>query len=247
MSASLVLRQDQGGIATLTLNRPGKLNALSPQLFVELRSHIDQLATCDTVGCVVLTGSGRSFCAGNDLAAIASGEAAPTPHFQADTIAALEQLPQPTIAVVRGHCYTGGLELALGCDLLVASDTAKFADTHGKWGLTPTWGMTQRLPRRIGLQRAKELMFTGRVVSGAEARDLGLVLWCADDEELEERAWAMAGAMVENSWHTLRADKMLLHGGLGMDLTAGLAYERQHSPGRGPDTAERLAAFGKKG
>ena len=173
--SSLVLRVDEGGIAYLTLNRPQALNALSPTLFVELRAHIDAIAgQTETVGCVVLQAEGRSFSAGNDLRAIQAGETAPTPSFQADTILALERLPQPTIAAVQGHCYTGALELVLGCDLMVCADSARFADTHGKFSMTPLWGMSQRLPRRIGPLRAKEIMFTGRVISGTEAAAIGL-------------------------------------------------------------------------
>ena len=247
MSEELVVRTDCEGVATLTLNRPDKLNALSPQLFVELRQHVEAIRDApDSVGCLVLCGAGRSFCAGNDLQAISSGEQAPTPHFQAETTDMIEGLAQPSIASVRGHCYTGGLELALGCDLMVTSETAKLADTHGKWGLTPTWGMSQRLPRRVGMLRAKELMFTGRVVTGEEAARIGLALDCVSDEVLNQHVVEMANSMVQNSWHTLRADKMLLHGGLGHALAEGLAFERENSPGRGPDTVERLAAFAKK-
>ena len=129
----LVLRTDVDGVTTLTLNRPDALNALSPNLFVELRGHVESIANDpENVGCVVLRGAGRSFCAGNDLKAIQNGEATPSPTFQSDTINMIENLAQPVIAEVRGHCYTGGLELALACDLLIASETAKFADTHGK-------------------------------------------------------------------------------------------------------------------
>ena len=130
--ADLVLRTDKDGIATLTLNRPDALNALSPNLFVELRGHVESIAgDPDNVGCVVLRGAGRSFCAGNDLKSIQDGEEAPYPAYQADTINMIENLPQPVIAEVRGHCYTGGLELALSGDLLIASDTAKFATASG--------------------------------------------------------------------------------------------------------------------
>jgi len=149
---ALVEREDRDGLAVLTLNRPEVLNALSPALFVELRSHLDALASAtDRIGCVMLAARGRSFSAGNDLKAIQAGETAPSRHFQAETLDALEQLPQPVIAAVQGHCYTGALELALACDLIVAAEDAKFADTHGRWGMSPTWGMSQRLPRRIGL------------------------------------------------------------------------------------------------
>ena len=97
------------------------------------------------MGCVILCGKGRSFSAGNDLRAIQAGERAPSPHFQAETLEAIERLPQPVIAAVQGHCYTGSLELALACDLLIAAENARFADTHGKWAMSPSWGMTQRL------------------------------------------------------------------------------------------------------
>ena len=104
----LVTRKDDDGVSLLCLNRPEVLNALSPNLFVELRSHIDALAgQTDEIGCVILHGAGRSFSAGNDLKAIQAGERAPSAHFQAETLEAIEALPQPVIAAVQGHCYTG--------------------------------------------------------------------------------------------------------------------------------------------
>ncbi len=244
---NLVLRADDAGLTTLTLNRPDALNALSPTLFMELRGHLDDIAkSTDTVGCVILAGKGRSFSAGNDLKAIQSGERPPSPHFQAETLEAIERLPQPVIAAVQGHCYTGSLELALACDLILAGESAKFADTHGKWGMSPTWGMSQRLPRRVGLTRAKELMYSGRVVSGAEAATIGLAVACVPDAELMDRATALAREFLGNSWFTLRADKMLVNGGLDHTLAEGLAFERNKSPGRGPDMEDRLKAFGRK-
>jgi len=242
----LVKREDRDGIAILSLNRPEALNALSPMLFVELRQHIDNISTeQEKVGCVILRGEGRSFSAGNDLKAIQSGEKAPSPHYQAETLDCIERLPQPVIALVQGHCYTGSLELALSCDLLIAGDSAKFADTHGKWGLSPTWGMTQRLPRRIGLLQAKELMFSGRVVQGEEAVTIGLANQCVPDSSLLESGLKMAKSFLENSWFTLRADKMLINGGLDHTLGEGLIWERENSPGRGPEMSERIANFGK--
>ena len=242
----LVLREDDDGLAILTLNRPEALNALSPKLFVELRAHIDDIAErTDEIGCVILCGKGRSFSAGNDLKAIQTGEQAPSRHFQAETIEAIERLPQPVIAAVQGHCYTGSLEVVLGCDLLIAAEGAKFSDTHGKWGMSPTWGMSQRLPRRIGLLKAKELMFSARVVSGAEAVEIGLANRCVADDALLDEAIAMARSFLENSWFTLRADKWLVRQGLDRNLSDGLQFERDESPGRGPDLEERLKAFGR--
>ena len=244
---ALVERRDQDGIAIISLNRADMLNALSPNLFVELRAHIDAIAQqTETVGCVILRGEGRSFSAGNDLKAIQNGERAPSAHFQAETLDAIERLPQPVIAAVQGHCYTGSLELAIACDLLISTNTSKFCDTHGKWGMSPTWGMSQRLPRRVGLLAAKEMMFSGRVVGGEEAVQMGLANKCVDAEDLEQASLEMAKSFLENSWFTLRADKMLINGGLDNTLAEGLQWERANSPGRGPDMEERLAAFAKK-
>ena len=245
--SELVLREDANGVATLTINRPETLNALSPSLFVELRAHIDAIAASeDTIACVVLRGAGRSFSAGNDIKAIQSGDRAPSANFQAETIDAIERMPQAVIAQVQGHCYTGALELALGCDFIVAGESARFADTHGKWSMTPTWGMSQRLPRRIGVARAKQMMFTGTPLSGREAVEFGLANVCVPDSELESTASAMAATIVANSWHTLRADKRLVNEGQEFALSEALAYERRTSPGAGPDMAERLKAFGSR-
>jgi len=244
---ALVERKDQNGIAILSLNRPEALNALSPNLFIELREHIEALAKeTETIGCVILRGEGRSFSAGNDLKAIGAGERAPSPHFQAETLEAIERLPQPVIAAVQGHCYTGSLELALACDLMIAGASAKLADTHGKFGMAPVWGMSQRLPRRIGLLAAKEMMFSGRVVSGAEAAEIGLANKCVPDEALDAACLEMAESFVANSWHTLRADKWLINGGLDRTLADAIVFEREESPGVAPDMAERVAGFNKK-
>ncbi len=240
----LVLRTDENGIATLTMNRPDALNALSPSLFIELREHIEALAEqTDNIGCVILRGEGRSFSAGNDLKAIQAGETAPSRFYQPETLELIENLPQPVIASVQGHCYTGSLELAIACDLLIASESAKFADTHGKWGMVPIWGMSQRLPARIGPLKAKEMMFTGRVVTGPEAAQIGLANECVPDEQLQARTMEIAKQIVENSWHTLRSDKMLVNRGLSMGYAEGIVWEREHSPGTDPNMAERLKKF----
>ena len=239
----LVLRHDADGIATLTLNRPDKLNALSPALFVELRAHIDALASeTDRVGCVVLTGAGRAFSAGNDLGEIAAGRRAPTPHFQAETIDALEALPQPVIGKVRGHCLTGALELVLGCDVIVAGESASFGDTHGRWGMAPVWGMSVRLPERVGRSMAKVMMFTGRPVPGPEAARVGLADRCVPDDELDAAVAEWAGAIVANSWGTSRIDKLLLaDAARAATRTDALLHERTAPHGFPDDMADRMA------
>jgi len=241
----LVLRTDQAGVATLLLNRPDKLNALTPASFVELRGHLDAVAADDSVRCVVLGGVGRSFCAGNDLASIAAGEKAPTPHYQSETVDALEALPKPTIARIQGHCFTGGLELALGCDLLIAADDAKLGDTHGQWGLVPVWGMSVRLPERIGRSRAKELMFTARRISGGEAERIGLVDRVVPASELDETVLGLADEIVANSAGTNRIVKQLIADGKDRHRSDALLHERELPYGRPEDMAERMRAGGR--
>ena len=238
---SLVLRSDQGGVTTLTLNRPEKLNALTPGSFVALRGHLDAIAGDDAVRCVVLTGAGRSFCAGHDLGSIAAGERAPSPHFEPETVDALERLPQPTIARLHGHCFTGGLELALACDLLVAAESTKLGDTHGQWGLVPVWGMSVRLPERVGLSTAKQLMFTSRRIDGTTAAELGLVDLAVPDDRLDVAVAELAEEIVANSAGTNRRVKSLLAAHGDLTRTAALLHERSLPDGLPEDMAERMA------
>lgn len=243
--SDLVTRTDKEGLCTLTLNRPDKLNALNVPMFVQLRAHIDQIAKqTETVGCIVLRGAGRAFSAGHDLKDIRSGETPPDPHFQGETVAYLSNLPQPVIVAVHGYCYTGALELALAGDLLIASESARFADTHSRWGLTPIWGMSQRLPRRVGAAKAKEMMLTGRVYTGEEAAVMGLVNLCVPDGRFNEEVDRLARSVLENSWVSNRVNKRLLDATDGMSLVDGLRYEIENSPGIAPDAAERIAEFG---
>ena len=241
-----VIREDAAGIATLTLNRPEKLNAITPDLMVDLREHLAAIATDETVRCVVLTGAGRSFCSGHDLSSIAEGHRAPSKHFESETIDALENLPQPTVAKIRGHCFTGGLELALGCDLLIADEAAKMGDTHGQWGLAPVWGMSVRLPERIGHARAKELMFTSRRISGKVAAELGLVDRACSATELDDAVATLAREIAENSAGTNRIDKALLRDAANMSRADALLRERELPYGVPEDMRERMQRPKKK-
>jgi enoyl-CoA hydratase len=243
----LVLREDREGAALLTLNRPDKLNALNVDVFAELAAHVAQLETqTESVGLVILRGAGRCFSAGHDLGDIATGERMPTPHFQAKVIESLADLPQPLITAVHGHCYTGGLELALAGDIILAAEGAKFADTHAKWALTPVWGLSQRLPRRVGTYKAREMMLTCRTYSGREAEAIGLADICVPDEDFDARVAALAAEILANSWFSHRANKRLLRDTDGLPLAAGLAHEIYRSEGRGPDMQARIARFADK-
>ena len=190
----------------------------------------------------MLTGAGRSFCAGHDLGSIAEGERHESPHFAPETVDALEQLPQPTIAKIRGHCFTGGLELALACDLLVAASSTTLGDTHGQWGLVPVWGMSIRLPERVGLAAAKELMFTSRRDRRGRRRSaIGLVDRAVPDDELDATVDALAAEIAANSPGTNRIVKQLLRDRLDATRDARPAPRAVLPYGLPDDMAERMA------
>lgn len=235
----LVLRRDDAGVATLVLNRPDKLNALTPQVLGRLHEHVDEIAQDPSIACVVLTGAGRSFCAGHDLEAISGGDH--DAQAEGRAVDAVERLPQPVIGAIRGHCLTGGLELALACDLLVATESAQFADTHATWGLVPVWGMSVRLPERVGMQTAKRLMFTAGRVSGADAHTLGLVDRVTGDDVLDETVASLAAEIVANSADALRIIKSLLRDSTERPREQALEAERAMPYGLPADMADRLA------
>ena len=245
--SALVIRKDQDGLATLILNRPEKLNALTVQMFVELHEHVMRIEQqTEQIGAVVIRGAGGCFSASNDLHDIAAGQPLPVPHLQAKVIDRLANLPQPVIAAVQGHCYTGALELALAGDLMIAAESARFADTHAKWALTPLWGMSQRLPRRVGLPKAREMMFIGRTYSGAEAEAMGLANACVPDAAFDDEIEVMARSILSGSWFSHRANKRLLRDTDGLSIGEGVAHEVFRNAGRGPDFQDRVAAFRKR-
>jgi len=242
-----VLRETKDGLCTLTLNRADKLNALNFEVFKALAAHIDFIReNVSSIGCVLIGGAGRSFCAGNDLSDLGGVfEGGDGSQFRSVTVERLASLPMPVVAAVQGHCLTGGLELALAADIIVAAESARFGDTHGKWDLVPVWGLSQRLPRRIGRAKALEMSFTARNYSGREAAEMGLANFCVPDAELTSAALAFAAQVLANSWRSSRAIKKLVDDTDGLPLKAGLAHEIHRSEGRGSETAERLARMRK--
>ena len=237
----LVNREDLDGICLLTLNRPAVLNALNMEMFSALRRHIEDLSQdTDAVRCVILRGAGRAFCAGADLKALKQVSTAdPLSTFEPDTIAAFANLPQPTIAMIHGYCYTGGLELALAADILIAAAGARFADTHGKWGLCSAWGMSHRLPARIGTSKAKELMFSAREIDAQEALVMGLVNRVVADESLEEEVLAIARSIAANAPGAVQWSKRTIDACLRQPQDV-LAVERAAHPGLGDEFKNRM-------
>lgn len=247
MKADLVLRTMEDRLVTLTLNRPDKLNALNVAVFEALAVHLDWIeGQGEKVGCIVLRGAGRCFSAGHDLADLEEGEVLPSPNFQARIIERLAKMPVPVITAVHSHCYTGALELALAGDIILASANAKFADTHGKWALVPIWGLSQRLPRRVGQAKAREMMFTCATYKADEALAMGLANRVYPDDVFFDEVTAFARAILANADHSNRANKALLDETEHMGLDAGLAHEIYGSRGFGAEMESRIAAFMKK-
>lgn len=241
--SDLVTRSDKDGLAVLTLNRPDKLNSLTVGMFRELREHVSDLHKDVSIGCVVLRGAGKCFSAGHDLADIAEGEKVPSRGWHSETLRLMERLPKPVIAAVHGHCYTGALEVALAADFILAAESARFGDTHAKWALTPVWGMSQRLPRRVGVATAKRLMFTAEMISSAEAFRIGLAEKVVPDAEFEAAIEAMGKQILANSPFSHAANKRLLEATDARDMDSGLQWEVLNCEGVGPDMQARIGAF----
>lgn len=241
--SDLVTRQDTDRCAVLTLNRPDKLNALTVAMFRELRAHVTDLYRDDHIGCVILRGAGKCFSAGHDLADIAEGEEVPSRGWHSETLRLMERLPKPVIAAVHGHCYTGALEVALAADFIIAAQSARFGDTHAKWALTPIWGMSQRLPRRVGIATAKRLMFTAEMIEAGEALRIGLAEMVVPDAEFESAMLKLAKQITENSAFSHAANKRLLEATDARDMDSGLQWEILNNEGVGPDMQTRIGAF----
>ena len=244
MSGALVLRSDANGICTLTLNRPDKRNAIDRDLFRAFRTHIRDLENDGDTGLVVVTGAGGHFCAGHDLKQPPHADALGWLRQEMLILERLTMLRQPVIAKVQGSCYTGGLELALAADFIVCGKSARFADTHGKWGLVPGWGLSQRLPRRIGQAKALEMMLTCRPFSGEEAATMGLAKHCVADSDLDAKIAELATLILGNSRHSNAENKRLIYDTDGMPIDAGLAHELMRNAGFDPAMRKRGEAIG---
>ncbi|MBL8347186.1 MAG: enoyl-CoA hydratase [Rubrivivax sp.] len=217
------------GFATLTFNRPDKLNTLSIRLRQELAAAVAALEADPAIHVLILTGAGRAFTAGLDLDEWATPGMTPAAAIEHDAVAALRQFSGPVIGAINGLCITGGVEMALACDLLVAASDARFADTHVKVGLLPGWGGSVRLIRRIGLNRAKELALTGRFLAADEALAWGLVNRVVPREQLLAEAQALARQMLANPADGVARYKRLLDEEAGLTEAQGFELERATS------------------
>ncbi len=226
---SVITVHEEAGVALVTLNRPEANNALNRDLSEAIINTFTDLAASDSVRAIVLTGSGRAFCAGVDLKALTDEPELLSSGLglgpSSPIVVALEQCRQPIIGAVNGAAVTGGFELALACDFLFASDQARFADTHARVGILPGWGLSQKLSRIIGINRAREMSLTGNFIDAHRAEAWGLVNRVCKPEQLVDEALACAAQMADSDPRAVFALKALMNDGVKQTLGDALELE----------------------
>lgn len=227
--SEVVVREDEGRVAVLTVNRPDKMNALNQQVRDEMLAHLEAIETDDGIGAAVVTGAGeKAFIAGADIGEF-DGR---SPFDQREAMASprvfdvMATFPKPVLAMINGFCLGGGCELAMSCDVRIASENARFGQPEIKLGLIPGGGGTQRLPRLVGMGHAMRLILTGDMVGAEEAHRIGLVEIVVPAEKLRGTALELAGKMAAMSPLTLRVAKEALRTSERLPIEEGLAYER---------------------
>ncbi|MBN7798312.1 enoyl-CoA hydratase [Parahaliea mediterranea] len=229
----LVLVEISDQVALVTLNRPEAYNALSRAMTQAIIEAFARLSADDGVRAIVLTGRGKAFTAGVDLKEMGAdgGSAMSADNLGTDAplVRALAECEKPIIGAINGFAVTGGFELALACDYLYAARSARFADTHARVGLIPGWGLSQKLPRLVGINRAREISFTGNYFSAEQAHTWGLVNEVCEDDQLIERALASGRDIAGTQPEALRRIRAVMNDGWEMTLGDALQMEGERS------------------
>ncbi|MDO8490541.1 MAG: enoyl-CoA hydratase/isomerase family protein [Dehalococcoidia bacterium] len=241
MSFQTINVQKKNSVARITLNRPQAMNAINLDVVTELREALLDIKKDDGIRVVVITGAGKAFCAGADLKAGPEGVGKIVSQGK-KTYQAIEDLDRPVIAAVNGYCITGGMELAMSCDIIIASENAIFWDTHGRVGAVPGWGGSQRLPRIVGIMKAKEMFFASEPITAREAERLGLVNHVVPAEQLDAAVQEMSDKIIANSGAAVAWMKSLVNQGSRLNLDAALRLEPDMEIAT-PDAPERMRAF----
>ena len=220
--------EQRGSIGILTMNRPEALNALNDQVLRDLDAALDAVEANDEILVVILTGAGRSFVAGADIGQMKDFTSVQAKKFGAygnSVFLKLENFPKPVIAAVNGFALGGGCELAMSCDIRLASEKAKFGQPEVGLGITPGFGGTQRLARIVGVSNAMELILTAKVIKAEEAKEMGLVSHVYPAEELMDKAMELA--IAANAQVAVRQSKAAIRHGLQTDMYTGAAFEAE--------------------
>jgi len=249
---SLIQTSKTDSICTVKINRPEKLNAMNMDVAKELIKTFENLGKDDSVKVIILTGEGeKAFSAGADIeymSKISPDESVEYAKLGQLLTSTVELVKQPTIAAVNGFALGGGCELAMSCDIRIAADTAKMGQPEVTIGIPPGWGGTQRLLRIVGIAKAKELVYTGRMVKADEAKEIGLVNQVVPLASLQEEAIKLAQKIAENSAMGVQMSKVAINKGRNADLDTGLGIEllAWRNCFTHPDREERMTAFVNK-
>lgn len=227
---AFVKLERQGHVGVMTIDRPDALNALNSQVLNDLNVAIDQAESDNEIYVVILTGAGRSFVAGADIGEMKELSSIGGKRFGAyggQIFLKLENMQKPIIAAINGFALGGGCELAMSCDIRLASEKAKFGQPEVGLGITPGFAGTQRLPRIVGVAKAMELILTARVIGAAEAKEIGLVSAVYPPEELMAKAMEMAEAICQNAQIAVCQSKRCIRMGMQTDIATGSAFEAE--------------------
>jgi enoyl-CoA hydratase len=230
MSDPVLLVDIRDEVALVTLNRPRAMNALSRELRTSITETFNRLNADPGVRAAILTGAGKAFCAGLDLKELGQGRDSVSSTVETqDPVTSLNAFNKPVIGAINGVAITGGFELALACDILICSPNARFADTHGRVGILPGWGLSQKLSRTIGIYRAKELSLTGNFMGASQALDWGMINRIVPEEELIPVCRKLAADMLTLVPACLPAYKKIIDEGYAQDFGTALETERRLS------------------
>ena len=227
---AFVKLERQGHVGVMTISRPEALNALNSQVLTDLDAAIDQAEKDGEIYVVILTGDGRSFVAGADIGEMKEFSAVDGKRFGVrggNVFLRLENLSKPVIAAINGFALGGGCELAMACDIRLASEKAKFGQPEVGLGITPGFGGTQRLPRIVGVSKAMELILTGKTIGAQEAKAIGLVSEVYPPEELMGKAMEMAEMICANAQIAVCQSKRCIRMGMQTDIATGAAFEAE--------------------
>ncbi len=220
-----VLFETDDQTAIITLNRPERRNAMNQALLTQLYDAVDRFSADDSLHAAIITGNGKAFCSGIDLSCLGKDNLFDPRGDGSDMVSVFSACKKPIIGAVNGHTITGGFELALNCDFLIASEHASFADTHAKVGIHPGWGMTQLLQQAVGQRMAKQMSLSCQFINAEKALEIGLVNEVVPEDLLMERALAVARHICEVNYPMMMTVKSLIEHRNSATLIDALAEE----------------------
>ncbi|KAK9182181.1 hypothetical protein WN944_025324 [Citrus x changshan-huyou] len=225
----ILVTRDPMGIAYVTINRPKSLNSLTRSMMADMAQAFKSLDKDESVLVIILSGSGRAFCSGVDLTSAEDVFKGDVKDVETDTVAQMERCRKPIIGAISGFAVTAGFEIALACDVLVAAKGAKFIDTHARFGIFPSWGLSQKLSRIIGPNRAREVSMAATPITAEQGERWGLVNHVVEEGELLKKARAVAEVMIKNNQDLVLRYKAVINDGLKLDLGHALALEKERA------------------